>query len=111
MNRMTLVPKLWGSEETLVNNELYCAKYLNLKPGHKCSLHYHKIKDETFFVVKGMVQMEYNGFVCTLEPRVCIRIHPGDMHRFWTDEPNGAQILEISTHDEATDSYRLENSQ
>jgi len=49
------VKKIWGSEEWLVNNELYCCKILNLKKGYRCSIHYHKDKDETFYVLKGIV--------------------------------------------------------
>jgi len=45
------VEKVWGSEDWIVNRE-YCGKVLNLNKGFRCSMHYHKNKDETFYVVK-----------------------------------------------------------
>src|SRR5690349_11108415 len=36
----------------------YCGKFLLLFDGQRCPRHYHKIKDETFFVVKGHVALE-----------------------------------------------------
>jgi hypothetical protein len=41
-----VVPKSWGEEHWIVNGE-YCGKKLVLKKGHRCSLHYHKVKDST----------------------------------------------------------------
>ena len=52
------VAKLWGAEKWLVNNEIYCAKELILVNGYQCSLHYHKIKDETFYILEGEVEIE-----------------------------------------------------
>jgi hypothetical protein len=42
------VKKGWGSELWLVNGDLYCGKILRFNKGKKCSLHYHKLKTETF---------------------------------------------------------------
>lgn len=53
------VPKGWGHEEWIVNNDKYCGKKLQFHEGRKCSFHYHKLKDETFFVVKGKVQIRF----------------------------------------------------
>jgi D-lyxose ketol-isomerase len=51
------VNKNWGSEDWLVNNEKYCAKFLNLNHGYQCSVHYHACKDETFYVLAGEVEL------------------------------------------------------
>lgn len=45
---LKLITKLWGHEEWLVNNELYCAKFLCLEKGAQCSLHYHEKKIRLF---------------------------------------------------------------
>ena len=99
------VKKIWGSEEWLVNNELYCCKILNLKKGYRCSIHYHKVKDETFYVLKGIVLLELFGKKIILRKGDSIRIKPYTLHRF-TGIKN-SKILEISTHHEDSDSYRL----
>jgi hypothetical protein len=42
--------KVWGEEQWLVNTGAYCGKRMLLKKGFQCSLHHHKIKDETFIL-------------------------------------------------------------
>ena len=44
------VPKFWGYEQWFVNNDKYCGKRLLLNRGYQCSVHYHKIKEETFYI-------------------------------------------------------------
>ena len=59
--RVKVVPKVWGEERWLVNNRLYCGKLMILKRGFRCSLHMHKVKDETFFVRTGRMLFEIEG--------------------------------------------------
>ena len=47
------VPKGWGEEIIIENNEMYCGKLLIFKKGCRFSMHYHLIKDETWYVDKG----------------------------------------------------------
>jgi hypothetical protein len=53
------VVKLWGSEDWLVNDDFYCAKYLNLNRGFECSLHFHVLKSETFYTLGGVIKLHY----------------------------------------------------
>lgn len=65
------VKKNWGNEEWLVNNDLYCSKYLNLIKGYQCSVHYHAIKDETFYVLEGTVKLsvvDIRDYIMILSP-------------------------------------------
>lgn len=52
-NRRIFVPKGWGYEDWIVNNEKYCGKELFFKKERRCSFHYHCIKEETFFISSG----------------------------------------------------------
>lgn len=105
-------PKAWGSELWIINTPLYCGKILTLDYGHRCSMHYHKKKDETFFVDGGIVYLEHDeGGV--LKERVMRtgdtqRILPGAKHRF-TGLVH-SRIIEFSAHHEESDSYREEES-
>jgi mannose-6-phosphate isomerase-like protein (cupin superfamily) len=106
--------KLWGSEVWVLNNEHYCLKILTLKKQHSCSLHYHKEKNESFFINEGKVYIEYKDMKNQLENEIKAAILvPGDridlsaytLHRFvGLDDYNG--MFEISTHHEDSDSYR-----
>ena len=48
-----VVPKGWGREVWIANNDLYCGKILEIKKGKRCSLHFHQIKNETFYLRSG----------------------------------------------------------
>jgi len=86
-----------------VNEPEYCSKWLTLLPGQECPTHYHKIKKETFFVLRGEVELIADGEAVALEAGARYTIRPGVRHSFGS--PGGAVIEEVSTHDENSDSY------
>ena len=47
------IPKGWGKEIIIENNEMYCGKILVFNKGCKFSMHYHMNKDETWYVEEG----------------------------------------------------------
>ena len=99
------VDKLWGSEEWIVNRT-YCGKILNLKKGFRGSIHYHKIKDETFYLLEGKVLLELGEELSktTMKPGDSIILEPGTKHRFTPLEDS--KIIEFSTHHDDEDTYR-----
>ena len=103
-----IVPKVWGHEEWIANTDKYCGKRLILKKGHQCSLHYHKIKDETFYVDGGKVKLELGSRLFIMEPGDFQRVRPNEVHRFAGLETS--IIYEFSTHHDEKDSYRLAES-
>jgi len=116
---MTKVIKEWGTEYWLVNEPEYCAKYLDLKVGKQCSLHYHPIKKETFVVETGLVKLQRllivgDTIIETLTEHLQAgdsrTILPGTPHRFCAEGDYGARILEVSTHHSDEDVTRLEPS-
>jgi len=100
--------KVWGEEHWIANSDLYCGKKLLLKKGYQCSLHHHKVKDETFYVQSGLVRLELGGEVLELKPGDSVHVAPGVLHRFRGLEDS--EIFEFSTHHEEEDSYRAEPS-
>ena len=100
------VNKAWGYEEWIVNNELYCFKKLFVKKGYRCSIHWHKNKDETFYVESGIVKIEeFARDPVIVTHGYKIRIKPNTLHRFEAIEDT--MIYEVSTHHEDNDSYRV----
>jgi mannose-6-phosphate isomerase-like protein (cupin superfamily) len=98
--------KVWGKEFWIVNNENYCGKVLVLNQQHRCSIHYHKLKKETFFVVSGKILLE-----CALEkklvltPGMSVTIEQYQGHRFTGLAPI-SEIVEFSSQHFEHDSYR-----
>ena len=80
-NRRThRVEKIWGEEHWIVNRE-YCGKKLVLRKGYRCSMHYHQIKDEVFYLIQGRVLLECDGEARVLEPGDHHHVAPGAPHR------------------------------
>ena len=102
---MKKVGKVWGSELWIQNNNLYCGKILHLKKDCMCSIHYHKNKDETFYILDGKVKLELFGKTLIMKKGDVYRLEPLTVHRFIGLE--NSNILEISTHHEDSDSYRI----
>lgn len=86
-----------------VNESEYCSKWLTLLPEQWCPWHYHKVKKETFFVLKGDVELYCGSEKVTLRPGDRYTIPIGSDHTFGSHL--GAVIEEVSTHDENSDSY------
>lgn len=105
IDKLEFHPKVWGSEHWIVNSA-YCGKLLTIDHRYRCSIHYHKNKEETFFVIKGMVLMEIDGKKIFLDEGEKIDILPGTKHRFTGYDYLHNQIIEFSTHHEEEDSYR-----
>ena len=105
------VAKLWGTELWHHNDAQYCMKTLLLQHGAQSSLHYHKVKRETFLVTYGVVeiQRDADGVWHRLEPGDSITIHPGVAHRFRA-ATTVARVVEASTMHDDADVYRIEES-
>ena len=59
-SQIKIVPKGWGFEKWIVNKSEYCGKLLYIIKDKKCSWHYHKLKDEVFFVQSGEIKLKYS---------------------------------------------------
>ena len=96
-------PKVWGEEHWIVNLD-YCGKKLVLRRGHRCSVHHHKVKDETFYVIGGRVLLELGDTARVLVPGDKAHVAIGQKHRF--TGLRDSEIIEFSTHHIEDDSYR-----
>lgn len=106
------VEKGWGSETIFATNDLYCGKLLNFNRGHKCSMHMHKIKDETWHILSGSYIVRWidtntaDVNVATLEKGDTWHNPPMVPHQI-TCIKEGT-IVEVSTADSVEDNYRVE---
>ena len=109
---MKHVPKGWGWERWVVNNEEYCGKLLFFNKGKRCSWHYHRIKDEVFYLQSGKLMVYYSNND-DLEKAEQIVLHPGDnfhvyrglRHQMVALEES--ELFEFSTQHFDSDSHRI----
>jgi mannose-6-phosphate isomerase-like protein (cupin superfamily) len=105
----TIVNKLWGYEDVVENNDLYCMKALVMTPGFQSSLHYHPVKDEIFLVIKGICELELSGETHRLTEGQHRRILPNAPHRFRAID-GVCVVVEAGTTHRDSDVVRLEDS-
>jgi mannose-6-phosphate isomerase len=83
---MRLIEKPWGKEEVIEINDRYMMKKLTMWKGHRCSLQYHNLKQETIYVLSGKLKILLGKDSENLESKVytadeCITLEPGIIHR------------------------------
>ena len=111
-----LVEKLWGHEKTLVNNEKYCGKIIHVYKDKIGSWHYHKNKDETFYILTGKIKLKWSLNDNYTEANEII-LNTGDTFRIFPEMRHqivglaDSDIIEVSTFDEDSDSIRVISSE
>lgn len=105
------VKKGWGHEEIWATNDKYCGKMMHFNKGAKFSMHFHAVKDETWYVLSGHFVVKWintdNAEAHAQELKV------GDV---WHNPPlmphqlicyEEGTIIEVSTPDSVEDNYRV----
>ena len=106
------VDKPWGHEVIFAATERYAGKLLVVRAGESLSLQFHKVKDESWYVLEGRVQLEFGApgermlVSEVVGPGASFRLRPGTVHRVSAIEDT--TILEVSTP-ELDDVVRLED--
>lgn len=73
----------------------YCGKFLFLFEGQRCPSHRHGSKDETFYIVRGDVEMTVEGETRLLRAGDVLKLAPNREHTFAAVE-GPALVLEVS---------------
>jgi mannose-6-phosphate isomerase-like protein (cupin superfamily) len=105
-------PKGWGREIWIANNPQYCGKILEITKGKRCSLHFHKLKTESFFLRSGRLSIRVKESVDAdvvqefeLREGQCMDVPIGLVHQMLALEDS--ELYEFSTEHFESDSYRL----
>jgi quercetin dioxygenase-like cupin family protein len=112
ISKVKLVPKGWGCEKIIANNEFYCGKLLCYnKSGAVSSAHFHLKKTETFYVQRGdfnLVRWDHTGKEHV--ERLCqgdvVHIPAGTPHQLTCLHDDGV-IFEVSTPHSDDDVVRI----
>jgi mannose-6-phosphate isomerase-like protein (cupin superfamily) len=107
------IEKIWGYELWIHNDSQYCGKLLVFtKADNEFSMHYHILKNETWYVQSGQFQFDWidteNGKrnYTTLKEGDVVYIQKGMPHKLIALNDN-ATIFEVSTEHFDSDSYRI----
>jgi len=107
------VEKGWGYELIWATNDKYCGKIMVFdRVGAKFSMHFHKEKDETWFVNNGRFLLKWIDTNTAefksqeLTEGMTWRNPPLQPHQVVCMEA-GSSITEVSTPDSVEDNYRI----
>lgn len=110
--KINKINKNWGYELIIDNNEKYCGKILHMKTNSQFSMHFHMIKEETWYIKSGEYQFNWidtsdasRGQKILKEGDV-IKLKPGTPHQLVCIKEG--DIFEVSTKHFDSDSYRIE---
>ena len=95
--QMRRVEKPWGHEIIWAETGNYVGKLLHINAGHRLSLQFHRVKEETVYVVSGTLYIyDGEGGITKLTPGESFHVSPLQVHRFGANE-SAVEIMEVST--------------
>lgn len=95
-----------GETEFWIANEYdagYCGKFLFVFDGQTCPYHEHRVKHETFYVLKGRLRMKTGTEERVMEEGDVLAMPPGTGHSFTGIGP--ALVLEVSMPSTRQDNF------
>jgi mannose-6-phosphate isomerase len=106
------VQKPWGYELRWAITDRYLGKIIHVNAGHQLSLQYHERKDESIYVLSGVLDLVLENEAGELETHrltqgMSARVRPTLRHRFIGVED--CDLVEVSSP-EIDDVVRLEDS-
>ena len=105
------VEKGWGHELICATNDLYCGKLMKFNKGAKFSMHFHKDKDESWYVLTGKFRVIWietqNADVRAKELKTGDTWHNPPLLPHQIECIEEGTIIEVSTPDSVEDNYRV----
>jgi len=101
-----IIEKPWGREIWYAHNQHYAGKVVELPAGHQVSLHLHRLKHETLYLLAGRVNVTWGDSQFLLAPGEAVTVPPQTVHRLQALEDS--VVLEASTP-ELDDVVRLQD--
>ena len=95
---MRRVKKPWGREIIWAETSSYVGKILIINPGHRLSKQYHEEKEETLYVLEGILLNYLEEKVEKYFPGQKIHVNPKQIHRFGAPEDRRVKVVEVSTN-------------
>ncbi len=105
------VPKGWGHELIWATNDRYCGKMMHFNTGARFSMHFHKEKEETWYIQSGRFVVKWintaNAEQLEQELTAGETWHnpPCMPHQLICIEEG--TVIEVSTPDSVEDNYRV----
>tara|TARA_B000000557_G_C20417584_1_gene293181 strand:+ start:52 stop:381 length:330 start_codon:yes stop_codon:yes gene_type:complete len=94
---MKKIDKPWGHEIIWAETGDYVGKILHINAGHRLSKQFHRVKEETVYVLKGtLYNYDEHDNIQKFTPGQSFHVSVGQVHRFGANE-SSVEIVEVST--------------
>ena len=96
---MNKVDKPWGNEQIWAKTDKYVGKILTINPNERLSLQYHEKKEETIYVLEGMLQVwstDDDDEYMLYSTGSTFHVKPNQVHRFGAGD-EVVRLIEVST--------------
>jgi len=104
-----IIDKPWGRVVTYALNQPSSVRVLTVEPGKRTSVHYHRMRDETWVVLDPGLVVEIGGRTLRPEPGEEFMIPAEERHRIACVGDAPARILEVAYgYTSEDDDVRLE---
>lgn len=70
--------------------------HVMIPPGKMSPAHYHKVSEETYYILAGKADMVIDGFEFSLSPGQACLIMPGEIHQIFNNEDEELHFLTVS---------------
>jgi mannose-6-phosphate isomerase len=103
-----IVDKPWGSVATYAQNQPSTVRVITVEPGQETSVHFHRMRDETWVVLDPGLVVEIGERSIGTSPGDEFVVPAEQTHRIRCDGPSAGRILEVAYgYTEEEDSQRL----
>jgi mannose-6-phosphate isomerase-like protein (cupin superfamily) len=94
---MKRIEKPWGFEIIWAETKDYVGKILHINAGHRLSKQYHNVKEETLYVISGILyNYDEDNNIQKFMPGESFHVIPKQIHRFGANEV-AVEVVEVST--------------
>ncbi|GIU96578.1 MAG: hypothetical protein KatS3mg013_0381 [Actinomycetota bacterium] len=105
-----ILDKPWGKVATYALNQPASVRVITVEPGKETSVHYHRMRDETWVVLDPGLTVEIGNRVVEAQPGEEFTIPAEETHRIRCTGPARGRILEIAYgYTSEDDTQRLED--
>ena len=105
-----IVEKPWGRVATYAHNQPSTVRVITVEPGQETSVHFHRMRDETWVVLDPGLVVEIGERAVNAAPGEEFVIPAEQSHRIRCDGPEPGRILEVAYgYTTEDDTLRLED--
>lgn len=91
-----IVDKPWGRVVTYAHNQPSTVRVITVEPGQETSVHFHRMRDETWVVLDPGLVVEIGERAVNAAPGEEFVIPAEQSHRIRCDGPGPGRILEVA---------------